>query len=176
MNALLLVVWLPFAAFASVFVWRIAMRDTRSRAAAVLGAAMMFAALAVFPDTLRDTAAAARRFEKHRRAQDDRPEGPRECLTFNFNRCVRTRVMDEVRALIPEEERYYVQTDSGMVRFWSFTALLPRVAVGDPRDADWVLSYRADPRELGLRFSSGRTIRGVFANGRRSLTVRRVAR
>lgn len=174
MRVLFLVVWLPVTAAVAFVVWRMALRQLGSQIPAALAAAIAVAGLLAFPQAVKDAAASARRYENHRRAQDDRPEGPRQCLTTNFNRCVRARVMDEVRTLIPENERYFVQARSGTIRFWSFTALLPRVAVESPRDADWILSYRAEPADLGLRLAKVRTIEPVFANGARSLIVSRV--
>jgi len=39
-----------------------------------------------------------------------------------------------------------------------------------------VVSYRADPKALGVRFVSLRTIRHVYANGSYSIVVGKVAR
>jgi hypothetical protein len=173
-RALFLVVWLPLTAAAAFVVWRTAVRRLRSHAAAGVAAAIAAAGLLGFPEAARDAAASARRFEQHRRAQDDYAGGPRECLTNNLNRCVRARVMDEVASLIPEDERYYVDSRSGLIRFWAFTALLPRVAVASPSEAEWILSYRSDPAALPVRVRKVRTIAPVFANGARSLVVSRV--
>jgi hypothetical protein len=60
--------------------------------------------------------------------------------------------------------------------FWTFTSLLPRIAVEKVRDADWVISYRADPKALGVRFSEQHTIRHVYANGSYSMIVGKVRR
>ena len=95
---------------------------------------------------------------------------------MNFHACVRERVWAQMRHLIPEHERYYVQTDYGLVRFWTFTSLLPRIAVEHVRDADWVVSYRADPKALGVRYSELHTIRHVYASGAYSMVVGRIAR
>ena len=88
----------------------------------------------------------------------------------------RERVWGELRRLIPKHDRYYLQTDYGLIHFWTFTSLLPRIAVDDVRDADWVISYRTDPHALGVRFSSVRTIRHVYVSGSYSMLLAKVAR
>ena len=64
---------------------------------------------------------------------------------MNFRACVNDRVWGELRRTIPKDDRYYLQTNYGLVHFWTFTSLLPRIAVDDPRKADWIVSYRAEP-------------------------------
>jgi hypothetical protein len=170
------VLWIPVSVAAALLVYRLSRHETGALAVALLAGAVALAALAVFPRTVKDTAAAARRFERHWSADKHRPGGPQDCLTANFHACVRERVWAELRQLIPKHDRYYLRTDYGLIHFWTFTSLLPRIAVENVRDADWVISYRADPRALGVRFSSLHTIRHVYANGSYSMVVAKVVR
>ena len=91
---------------------------------------------------------------------------------MNFRACVRDRVWGDLRRTIPRHDRYYLQTNYGLVHFWTFTSLLPRIAVDDPRKADWVVSYRADPKELGVPLGPVRTIRHVYTSGAYSIARR----
>jgi hypothetical protein len=168
--------WIPVAVAAAFVVYRLARRETGALPVALLAGAIALAALVVFPRTVKDTAAAAHRFERHWSANKHRPGGPQDCLTYNFHACVHERVWGELRQLIPKHDRYYLQTDYGLIHFWTFTSLLPRIAVENVADADWVISYRADPAVLGVRFSSVRAIRHVYANGLYSIVVGKVAR
>ena len=170
------VVWIPIAVVASAAVVRLARRQTRVLAVALLAGAIALAGLVVLPRTVKDTAAAARRFERLWSANRGRPGGPWDCLTANLHACVREQVWGELRRLIPKHDRYYLQTDYGLIHFWTFTSLLPRVAVADVHDADWVVSYRANPKTLGVRLGPLRTIRHVYASGAYSIVVARVER
>jgi hypothetical protein len=167
------VVWTPAAFAASMWVFRLARRETGARPVALLAATVALAALVVLPRTILDTASAAARHERHWSANNSRPSGPQACLMGPHD-CVRERVWAKLRRLIPKGDRYYVQSGYGDIRFFTFTALLPRIAVDDPRAADWVISYRADPGALGVRLGPVRTIRPVHANGWYSILVARV--
>lgn len=169
------VLWIPVSIAAALIVFRLARRETGALAVAVLAGAIALAALVVYPRTLKDTASAARRFERHQSLQSTRAGGPQDCLTMNFHACVRERVWGELRQLIPKGDRFYVQTDYGLVRFWTFTSLLPRTAVEHALDADWVISYRGDPKTLGVRYSKLYTIRHVYSNGSYTMVVGKVA-
>jgi hypothetical protein len=94
---------------------------------------------------------------------------------MNFHACVRERVWGELRHLIPPHDRFYVETDYGLIRFWTFTSLLPRIAVQDPKDAQWVIVYRANPDKLGVTISKRWLIQHVYANGKYSLLLGKVA-
>src|SRR5438132_2630873 len=170
------VLWIPVSVAAAFMVYRLSRRETGALPVALLAAAIALAGLVVFPRTVKDTAAAARRFERHWSANKHRAGGPQDCLTSNVHACVRERVWGELRQLIPRYDRYYLQTDYGLIHFWTFTSLLPRIAVDDVRKADWVISYRADPKALGVGLTSVRTIRHVYANGSYSMVVGKVRR
>jgi len=170
-------VWVLVSIAAAFYVSRLAFRDTRAPAAALLAAGATLAGAVYLPQTLRDTARAARRFEHQWRAERHSRLGPSECGSeiHRPSACVRTRAMDDVRRVIPAHDRYYVQTRSGEVRFWAFTSLLPRVAVRDPHDAQWIVSFRRDPRDLPLKYSTFRRIEPVFESGTGFLVVGRIA-
>jgi hypothetical protein len=170
------VLWIPVGIVAAFVVYRLSRRETGALGVALLAAAIALAALVVLPRTVKDTAAAARHFERHWSANKHRAGGSQDCLTANFHACVRERVWAELRQLIPERDRYYLQTTYGLIHFWTFTSLLPRIAVENARDADWVISYRADPKALGVRFSELHTIRHVYVNGSYSMVVGKVVR
>lgn len=170
------VLWVPVAVAAAFVLYRLSRRETGVFSVAVLAGAIALAGLVVFPRTIKDTAAAAHRFERQWSANKNRPGGPQDCLTYNFHACVRERVWGELRQLIPTHDRYYLQTSYGLIHFWTFTSLLPRIAVENVHDADWVISYRADPKALGVHYSSLHTIRHVYANGSYSMVVGKVAR
>jgi hypothetical protein len=169
------VLWIPIAVVAALLVFRRARRETGVLSVAVLAGAVALAALVVYPRTFKDTASAAHRYRSHQKAQSSRPGGPQDCLTANFHACVRERVWGELRNLIPPHDRFYVETDYGLIRFWTFTSLLPRIAVQNPRDAQWVIVYRANPDKLGVTLSKRILIRHVYANGKYSLLVGKVA-
>jgi hypothetical protein len=176
LKILFFVLWIPISVVNALAVYRLSRRETGVLSVAVLAAAVALAGLVVYPRTIKDTAAAAHRFERLWSANKHRADGAQDCLTSNFHACVRERVWGELRQLIPKHDRYYLQTSYGLIHFWTFTSLLPRIAVENVRDADWVISYRADPRALGVRFSSLRTIRHVYASGAYSMVVGKVVR
>ena len=176
LKILFFVLWIPASIVAALLVFRLSRQETKVLPVAVLAAAVALAGLVVYPRTIKDTAAAAHRYERLWSANRNRPGGAWDCLTFNLHACVRDRVWAELRRTIPKHDRYYVQTDYGLVRFWTFTSLLPRIAVEHPRDADWVISFRGDPKTLGVRYSKVRTIRHVYTNGAYSIVLAKVAR
>jgi hypothetical protein len=176
LKILFFVLWIPVAAAAAFVVYRLSRRETGVLSVAVLAGAIALAGLVVLPRTVKDTAAAAHRYERLWSSNQHRAGGPKDCLTANFRACVNERVWGELRRLIPSHDRYYLQTNYGLIHFWTFTSLLPRIAVENAHDADWVISYRADPKALGVRYSSLRTIRHVYANGSYSMVVGKVAR
>ena len=168
------VLWIPVAVAAAFVVFRLARRETGALPVALLAAAIALAGLVVFPRTVKDTAAAAHRYERLWSMNSHRKGGPKDCLTFNFHACVNERVWGELRQLIPKHDRFYLQTDYGLVHFWTLTSLLPRIAVADPRRADWVISYRADPKALGVRLGPLHTIQHVYASGSYSIVAAQV--
>ena len=174
LKVIFFVLWIPAAVLGSYLVFRLARTETRALPVALLAGAMTLAGLVVYPRTIKDTAAAAHRYEKHWSANKHRADGPEDCLTMNLRACVRDRVWGELRQKIPRHDRYYLQTNYGLVHFWTFTSLLPRIAVDDPRKADWIISYRADPKDLGVPLASSHTIRHVYTNGAYSIVLAKV--
>ena len=124
------------------------------------GAIALLGGLSLFPLTVGRTVSSAYHLEQHRRQQAHRPEGPLECLTAT--RCYPTRMMNAARAIVPPHARYYIQVSkphqTGIFRFWSFTALLPRVAVTSPQDADWVVSWSSDLGKLPVSYAQVRHV------------------
>ena len=176
LKVLFFVLWIPVAVAAAYLVFRLARRETGVLSVAVLAGAIALAGLVVYPRTIKDTAAAAHRYEHLWSTNRHRPGGPRDCLTMNFRACVNDRVWGELRHEIPKGDRYYLQTNYGLVRFWTFTSLLPRIAVDDPHEADWIVSYRSDPKALGVPLGPVRTIRHVYENGASAILLARVKR
>ena len=170
------VVWIPVAVAAAFVVYRLARRETGLLTVAVLAGAIALAGLVVYPRTIKDTASAAHRYERLWSTNRHRKGGPQDCLTFNFHACVNDRVWGQLRQLIPKHDRFYLQTDYGLIHVWTFTSLLPRIAVDDPRKADWVISYRADPKTLGVKLGPLHTIRHVYTNGSYSIVAAEVKR
>ncbi len=76
-------------------------------------------------------------------------------------------LLDDVRALIPEGDTYAavagpaIREDVARTAFpyLALTRLFPRVAVERPADADWIVAWGADPRELGVAVADVRTVR-----------------
>ncbi len=174
LKILFFVVWIPVAAAAALVLFRLVRRETRVLSVALLSAAVALAGLVVFPRTIKDTASTAHRYEQLWSTNRHRMGGPKDCLTFNFHACVNDRAWAELRRLIPKHDRFYLQTDYGLVHFWTFTSLLPRIAVDDPHKADWVIWYRADPSKLGVRLGPRHVIRHVYANGKYSIDAAKV--
>src|SRR5262249_43289692 len=96
LKILFFVVWIPVAVAAAYLVYRLARGETRALSVAVLAGAIALAGLVVYPRTIKDTAAAAHRYEKHWSSNKHRPGGPEDCLTMNFRACVRDRVWGEL--------------------------------------------------------------------------------
>lgn len=147
MRIVFFALWVPIAVVASLAVARLAWRQTRTPVVALLAALVAAAGLIAYPRAVRDTASAARTDRSFDIAQAHRAGGPEDCLV-KFVTCVNERIWTELRARIPARDTYFVQTGSARIRFWTYTSLLPRIAVTDPRRADYVISYRHDPRAL----------------------------
>jgi len=113
------VLWIPVAVVAAFVVFRWVRRATRVVPVALLAAAVALAGLVVFPRTVKDTAAAAHRYEKLWSANKHRAGGPWDCLTANLHACLRERVWGDLRQLIPKHDRYYLQTNYGLIHLRS---------------------------------------------------------
>jgi hypothetical protein len=51
-------------------------------------------------------------------------------------------VIRKLRALIPPGDTYRIQTHSARVEYWTFTSLLPRIAVPRGAPADWLIVWK----------------------------------
>jgi hypothetical protein len=120
LKILFLVLWIPVSVVAAFLLYRLARRQTGVLAVSLLAGAIALAALVVFPRTIKDTAAAAHRFERQWSANEHRAGGPQDCLTANFHACVRERVWGELRQLIPKRDRYYLQTNYGLIHLTTY--------------------------------------------------------
>jgi hypothetical protein len=170
------VLLIPVAIAAAFVVHRLARRQTGVLSVAVLAGAITLAGLVVYPRTIKTTASAAHRYEQLWSTNRHRKNGPKDCLTFNFRTCVNDRAWAELRTLIPKHDRFYLLTNYGLVHFWTFTSLLPRIAVLDPHKADWVIWYRANPKTLGVRLGPTHVIRHVYADGSQSIDAAQVVK
>lgn len=149
MRIVFFALWVPVAVVAALLLARLAWRETRAPLVAVLAAFVAAAGLIVFPRAVVDTVSATRTNRNYDIAQAKLGAGRADCLV-KFVTCVNERVWAELRQKIPAGEPYYVQTSSALIRFWTYTSLLPLTAVQDPRRADWIVSYRHDPHGLGI--------------------------
>lgn len=77
-----------------------------------------------------------------------------------------TTVVDRIAKRIPRHSTFVLRFAPGVepaissvFRVWSLTALLPRVALSDAQTADWIITFGASPRQLGLDASAVRKIR-----------------
>lgn len=69
---------------------------------------------------------------------------------------VHPEIFDNAAARIPAGDTYYVISDPGLdrtsraaFRQWALGYLLPRVAVADPGDAQWILTLGVRPASIG---------------------------
>jgi hypothetical protein len=170
LRILFFAVWVPVAVAGSLLIARLAWRESGSRWVGALAAVIAAAGLVAFPKAIDDTASAARSNHAYLAAQPARRGGHEDCLV-KYITCVHEQVWARLRQLIPEHDRYYVQTGSGLISFWTFTSLLPRIAVTNVRDADWVIAFHHNPRQLGLRYSHEWTIGPVFTKGKKQTLV-----
>ena len=68
---------------------------------------------------------------------------------------------DEVAQIIPRHATFYVKaSDPTRMNFelWALSALLPRIALSDPGQAQWILTLGIDPRTLGVALATVRRI------------------
>ncbi|MGH3009071.1 MAG: hypothetical protein ACRDLM_06640 [Gaiellaceae bacterium] len=149
MRIVFFALWVPVAVVASLAVARVTWRETRTPLVALLVAVIAAAGLVAFPRAVLDAASAARTDRNFDVAQSHRSGGPEDCLV-KFVTCVNESVWADLRQDIPAHDSYYVQTSSARIRFFTYTSLLPRIAVQDPRRAEWIVSYRHDPHGLGV--------------------------
>ncbi len=174
LKVLFFVLWIPASIVAALVVFRLSKQETKTVSVALLAAAIALAGLVVYPRTLKDTIDATRRYEQLRSTNTTRAGGPLDCLTSNFESCVNDRAWAELRRLIPKQDNFYLDTSYLLVRYWTFTSLLPRIATDDPHRAKWVVWYRADPTKLGVRLGAHHLIRDVYADGRYAISAAKV--
>jgi hypothetical protein len=69
----------------------------------------------------------------------------------------RTEVFDRLRQAIPPGETYTLFGDWGFA-LWAHTWLLPRVDLGEPRDADWAIFHYRSPAKSRLELTNVRKV------------------
>jgi hypothetical protein len=129
-----------------IAVWR---RLGRGTAPQLLGIVLISSTLALAPVTawaiMSDIRAAKRLTD-------------REAATLGVEeRDVDTALVDRVAELIPPGESFALRIAEDVnperatvLRLWALPALLPRLAVPEPRQADWIVTWGVDPRELAV--------------------------
>ena len=120
LRILFFVLWVPVSIVAALLVLRLSRQETKVLSVAVLAAAVALAGLVVYPRTIKDTVAAAQRYEQLWSTNNHRAGGTWDCLTLNPNACVRERVWGELRQLIPKHDRYYLQTNYGLIHLTTY--------------------------------------------------------
>jgi hypothetical protein len=91
-------------------------------------------------------------------------------------------LLDDVVPLIPEDDTYVAvagpEVQEALARtafpYMALTRLFPRVAVERPADADWIVAWSQDPRDLAVEVRDVRVVRpaqGTFP----AVTVARVS-
>jgi hypothetical protein len=148
-------------------VWRLAVQELGSRPAALVAVLATFGALAALPDRLQTAVDGTQRFR-------DLPVDVRE--RYGSRVIADAHVFRTLRRRIPRDETYYLQLalpepgvqpeSGGPFRHWTLGWLLPRIAVDSPEEADWVISWRADPETLGVELEEIRQIGRTISLGR----------
>ncbi|MEO8289672.1 MAG: hypothetical protein ABI649_01590 [Gaiellaceae bacterium] len=149
-----LLAWQVVVVGAALLVWRLARREAPSRAFAFLAAAILAAGLATFPLQLARAAKGAR---------DARRIGPRAAELFGgAGRSFSVNSVERARQAIPPDATYFLDVaprqGGSAMRFWTRGWLLPRIAVDSPEEADWIVSWREDPRRLGIPLAEVRMV------------------
>jgi hypothetical protein len=82
-----------------------------------------------------------------------------------------TTMVDRIARIVPRHATYVVVSDpaiesnlSGVIRIWTLVHLLPRVAVRDPKDAQWVISFGKRPAALGIEAGNVRAVAATRAS------------
>lgn len=149
-----LLAWQVVVVAAALLVWRLARQEHGSRAFALLAAAILAAGLATFPLQLARAAKGAR---------DAKRIGPQAAELFGgAGRSFSVNAVERAAKAIPADATYYLDVapreGGSAMRFWTRGRLLPRIAVDSPEQADWILSWREDPRRLGLPLGEVRNV------------------
>jgi hypothetical protein len=125
-------------------VWFVARSELRSPLAAALPAIAVAGALYWLPGAAHGAINEARAYHRIGRYKADNAGA----IAVGLD----PHTFDRIRAIVPAHDTLYVQ-GSGKFRFWAYTDLLPRLAVGSPHDAEWVLVHRPPLAIPGIRFA-----------------------
>lgn len=129
------VAWQPIGVAVAYGVWLVLGREGTGRVMQVLGTAVAFIALACLPVAAIDLAARTRHDARLTDAQLASAGAHSKSLVATVAR---------LRALIPAGDTYEMDAYSGRISFWTHTSLLPRVAVGPGRGAQWRIVWREE--------------------------------
>jgi hypothetical protein len=130
---ILTVVSLAVSVAAAVVVFRVARAVLGSALVALVPALAVAAALFWLPGVAHDTLARIRIYHRLGRSQAD--------LAAATQYSLHPQAFVRVKATVPPDAKLYIR-GSGAFRFWAYTYLLPRLAVDDPKAADWVLAAK----------------------------------
>jgi hypothetical protein len=153
-GLVVLLAWQVVVVAGAFLVWRLARGEAESWAFAFLVAAILAAGLSTFPLQLARAADGAR---------DARRIGPRAAELYGgARRGFSVEAVDRAKSVIPPDATYFLDIASrkggSAMRFWTRGWLLPRVAVDSPEKADWIISWRDDPRRLGIPLAEVRNV------------------
>ena len=68
---------------------------------------------------------------------------------------------DRIASVLPRDATYYVKVADPTKQnfeFWARSVFLPRIAVADPQEAEWLVLQGIDPLTLGVRIASVKAI------------------
>jgi hypothetical protein len=153
-GLVVLLAWQIVVVAGAFLVWHLARREAESRAFALLTVAILAAGLTTFPLQLARAADGAR---------DARRLGPRAAELFGGERrAFSVEAVDRAKTAIPPHATYFLdiapRKGGSAMRFWTRGWLLPRVAVDSPDEAEWIVSWRDDPRRLGIPLAEVRKV------------------
>ena len=128
------IAWQPVGLVISYGIYRNLRGAAIGRTAVMVGTVVAVAALAWFP-----VAAAHLGGRIHRDAKLP-PTRVENAGAAYVPRLV--PVIRKLQALIPPGDTYRIQTHSARVEYWTFTSLLPRIAVARGAPADWLIVWK----------------------------------
>ena len=150
----ILLAWQVVVIAAAYAAWRLVRREPGSTAYAALATAILVAGLCTFPLQLGRALKGAR---------DAKRIGPRTAELYGgLGRSFSVNSVERAREAIPPDATYYLDVaprqGGSAMRFWARGRLLPRIAVTSPEEAEWVVAWREDPRELGVPLAEVRNV------------------
>jgi hypothetical protein len=136
------------AAVAGPLAYRLGRRELGARAPAVLAAVTLAAALCILPLQLERIATRSA-VRSTRCPQPGAAAGDARASAS---------LLSTLSEQIPSGDTYAIRSASGAVRLCALTWLLPRVAVDDPRRADWLVVDGLVPESTGVALGDVRRV------------------